>query len=491
MFAPPESRLQPVIARADLWVVAILAVFTFVVRGPWFGDPNADLDEQLYSLIGREMLAGQVPFVDLWDRKPYGLFAIFALAHALFGPEPAAYQVLAALFSLGGATLIYILARDHTDRPTAAGAGLLYILMLSIYGAYSANSEAFFLPMMLAMAVLVRDPAHPRAVMRGLGAMLIGGVALQVKYTVLPQCVFFGLWVLWGQYRRGMPLLHLAGLCGAFALLGVLPTAAVAASYAVAGHWDDFVFANFVSFFDREPGPWGRWPRPLFAKVLLLMIGLILGGLNAARREFPRPWPQHYVFALLWLAASAATTFLPSTMYLYYIAAMIPGCVLVSLPLFSQKRSTRINFFVLMPSLVYLVLVPYQYSLSRDNRAGTQHLADALAPHVDAGAGRCLYVFDGPTALYGMTDSCLPTRFIYPDHLNNALEHKALGIRQEDEVARILAARPSALVTADEPVTPQNVAARALVYEAITRDYRLLTTAELHEREIRAWVRRD
>ena len=91
MFPPPASRPQPSLSKADLWVVAVLALFTFVVRGAWFGDPNADIDEQLYSLIGNAMLDSQVPFVDLWDRKPYGLFALFAMAHAVGGPGPEAF----------------------------------------------------------------------------------------------------------------------------------------------------------------------------------------------------------------------------------------------------------------------------------------------------------------------------------------------------------------------------------------------------------------
>ncbi|TAD85892.1 MAG: hypothetical protein EAY70_00310, partial [Sphingomonadales bacterium] len=171
----------------------------------WFGDPNADIDEQLYSLIGNAMREGMVPFVDLWDRKPFGLFAIFAFAHALGGPGPAAYQVLAAIVTLSGAVMTFMLARDFADRWTAAAAGLLYVVLTALYGAHSANSEVFFIPMMLGMAMLVRSPDHPRAVARALAAMLIGGLALQVKYTVLPQCLFFGLWALWGQFTRGMP----------------------------------------------------------------------------------------------------------------------------------------------------------------------------------------------------------------------------------------------------------------------------------------------
>jgi 4-amino-4-deoxy-L-arabinose transferase-like glycosyltransferase len=490
MIASPQARGKPHFPTGDLWVVLALAVFTLLVRGAWIGDHIADFDEQLYSLIGAAMLEGKVLYTDLWDRKPFGLFAIFAFAHAVGGPGAAAYQGLAAIFTLAGATLLYRMARNLTDRFTAAGAGALYVMMMPIYGANSANSEAFFLPMMILMAVLVRDPQHPRAAERALAAMLVGGIALQVKYTVLPQCLFFGLWALWGQYRRGMAWPRLGLLGAAFGVLGLLPTAAVAAGYAMTGHWDDFVFANFVSFFDRDPGPFGRWPQIFFVPTILLIVLLTLLGLKSARRDWPRPWPQDYKFALLWLLASAATTFLPKSLYLYYFAAMAPACALVSIPLFEDKKDKAINFGVFAPPLLFLAALPLQYMSASADRANLARFAASVSPLIDAQEGRCLFVFDGPTSLYRLTSSCLPTRFIYPDHLNNALERGALGIVQEDEVGRILAARPPVIVTAAEPVTPQNPEAKRLVEQAIAQDYRLLAEAELRQRKIRAWTLR-
>lgn len=493
MFAPPERPLQHAsLGRADIWVVVLLALYTLIVRGAWFGDPNADFDEQLYSLIGNAMLDGYLPFVDLWDRKPFGLFAIYAFAHAIGGPGPEAFQLLGTLFTLAGALMTFVLARDVADRLTSAAAGLLYIVLIATYGAYSGNSEVFHVPMMLAMALLVRDPDHPRAVARALIAMLIGGLALQVKYTVLPQCLFFGLWALWGQYRRGTGLVSLVGLAAVFGLLGILPTALVGAAYAMAGHWDAFVFANFISFFDRLPVSAGRL-RSRIAIGLLPLAGLALLGVNSARRQRASALGS-YRFIGLWSAAALATVFLPSTIYLYYLAAIVPPGVLLSLPLFApgaegDGKLTRLAVF--LPAALYLLLMPFQYVLTQENRTATERLASAIAPHIDAGAGRCLLVFDGPTSLYRMTGSCLPTRFIYPDHLNNALERTALGIRQEDEVARILAGRPPVIVTSDSPVTPQNPEALRRIRTAIARDYREIARESLHKRTVRAFVLRE
>ncbi|MFO6448499.1 ArnT family glycosyltransferase [Erythrobacter sp. NE805] len=476
-------------SRADVGIVLLLAVFTLLVRGAWIGDPNADVDEQLYSLIGNAMLHGAVPFVDLWDRKPWGLFALFAAFHAVGGPGAAAYQVAGALFTLGGAVLTFVLARAQTDRGTAAAGGALYVVLAAINDAHSGNSEVFFIPMLIAMAVLVRDPAHPRAVVRALAAMLIGGLALQIKYTALPQCLFFGLWALWGQARRGMGLGRLAALALGFGVLGLLPTAAVSAGYALTGHWDEYVFANFVSFFDRLPAATGR-THPVMMAFLFVQLALAALGIRAAQRSWPEGFPQHYVFAVLWMAAALASAYLPATVYRHYLAALIPPCVLLTLPLFHRPPSGRANWPALIPALVYLLIVPYQYWVSHQNRSAIQHLADAIAPHLDAREGRCLLVFDGPTSLYQLTGSCLPTRLIYPDHLNNALESEALMVRQEDEVARILAGHPPVIVTAAKPLTPQNFAAKDRIDAAIARDYRPLASEELHHRRIHAWVLR-
>jgi hypothetical protein len=124
--------------------------------------------------------------------------------------------------------------------------------------------------------------------------------------------------------------------------------------------------------------------------------------------------------------------------------------------------------------------------------AAIERLSTAIAPHVRShGPIGCLFVFDGPTTLYRTTNSCLPSRFVYPDHLNNALERSALGVDQADEVRRILATRPGVIVTADSPVTPQNPAALRAVADALARDYRPLDSAPILDRTIRSWVRKD
>lgn len=475
---------------ADTLAAVLLVLLTLATRLIYFGDPVSDHDEQLYSLIGQHMLAGNLPYVDVWDRKPVGLFLLFAFAHALGGSGALAYQLLAALFACAGTWLTYLLARGLADGPTAAAGAALYPVLMAIYGGQSGQSEIFHVPLVLAMLLLLRDPGHPKAAMRACGAMLIGGLALQVKYTVLPQCLFFGGIALFGEWRRGAVPGRLARRAAIFAALGLAPTILAALAYASLGEFRAFFFANFESFFQRQSLPGGRLRTDLLPYLLPLLV-LIGGGLAAAFTfRPPRDW-RGYGLYCGFLIATLASVLLPGTVYLYYFAALVPAAILVAMPLLDRRGPLSIvPATLLVTATCYLFFPVQRYQAAREERAAVSHLARELQPYVGAD-GHCLYVYDGPAALYSLTGSCLPTRFVYPDHLNNAFERGALGISQDGEVARILAARPGAIVTAGPALTPQNPLSAARVRAALARDYRRLAVTEVHGRTVTAWVRRD
>ena len=90
-------------------------------------------------------------------------------------------------------------------------------------------------------------------------------------------------------------------------------------------------------------------------------------------------------------------------------------------------------------------------------------------------------------ALYRMSGGCTMTRWIYPDHLNNALETGAIGVDQVTELTRILNNRPAVIVTASRSVTPQNPGSTALMMRVTNRDYRPIAHTRISTRIITAW----
>ncbi|NVE96050.1 glycosyltransferase family 39 protein [Altererythrobacter lutimaris] len=473
---------------APVWVsiAAITAVMlaTLVLRSIWWGDPAVDFDEQLYSHIGAKLLQGEWPYIDHWDRKPFGLFAIFGFAHGLFGAGPEAFQAMAAIAALVCAWLSYTIARDLTGVLTSAAAAVLIQVLLSVYGARSGQAEIFFLPFMLGMVYLLRDAKSARFNSRVIIAMLLGGIALQIKYTVLPQCIALGCYALFQHYRSGKTLLGITLRAALYAGLGILPSAFVGAIYLSLGAWDVWWFANFESFFLREPA--GRFATYVWMFGLPLLL-LMAGGWYGAVRLIKPDHRETYALVSLWALASLGSVLLPGTIYFYYLAALAPGAVLVAIPVIDARGPLRWFHPLILPTVAIIALAPHQrWEEARTSAIAVDRLAQAIAPLVDQDQA-CLYIHDGPTALYEASGSCTPSRFLYPDHLNNGLEIGAIGVDQAAEARRILATPPPAIVTANRPVTRQNRAVFAMVRDAIEADYELLHQEEIGNRTISAW----
>ena len=91
--------------------LAILLLFVALAIRAWdFGNPVIDADEQYYLLVGDRMLHGAVPYMDLWDRKPIGLFALFAAIRLLPGDGILAYQLAATLSAWATALVVAVAA---------------------------------------------------------------------------------------------------------------------------------------------------------------------------------------------------------------------------------------------------------------------------------------------------------------------------------------------------------------------------------------------
>lgn len=472
--------------------ILVIVAVTIATRAPYYGDPAPSFDEQLYNLIGHHMLSGSLPYVDLWDRKPIGLFLLYAFSNWVAGwsgiSSALAYQLLATVFGLAGALLTWRLASRLKPGVAAMAAGAFYPMLMARFGSQAGQSEAFFVPLMVGALALVEQARHVEAgksLKLCLAAMFVCGLALQIKYTVAMQCVFLGLASLWILYRRGFGMGRIGVIAILFALIGVLPTVAAWLPYALSGHSQEFLFANFISIFDRGSPPETKLHRLL--PNLWLPATCIMLGLSSLvdRREKPA---GTYMLYTGWTVSCLAGLFMGSTIYAYYLAALAPGALLMAIPVLALLGP--VSIFVLLGGLLLAYDIPGRFEYSQKSRASIHRLTRLVAPHVGS-KEHCLFVYDGPSALYDTVGSCLPTRFIYPDHLNNNLERKSLGIDQAAEVRRIFSHEPGAVITANRAVTAQNEQSGKAVKEALARDYRKLGTIAFNGRVLTVHVRKD
>ncbi|MBN8808793.1 MAG: hypothetical protein J0I47_11270 [Sphingomonas sp.] len=486
--------IRDAVAQPRGWRVAMVAlmVAALIVRLHYIGDPLIDSDEQFYLLVGDRMWHGAVPYMDIWDRKPVGLFLLYAAIRLLGGDGIVQYQLVATAFAGATAVVIAILARRIAPPWTAIVVGLLYLLSLNLSGGPGGQAPVFYnLPVAVAAWIAVRtlDGAPERIVRRGAVAMLLVGIALQIKYSVLVEGIYFGLAFSWMAWRAKLPMPRLAVAMTLWVVAALAPTALAFAWYAAIGHAGDFVFANFTSIGDRgqyrhELGELGKiGPRML---PFLLPIALSLTR---------RPW-RGATSGAAWLllagwGLTATLSFAGFGSYFnhYALPLLVPFAVLAAVG-FAVDRAGPILAVV---AVTALVAVNTKESTEYGSYFGDAAYAARVTAAIDANLhGGTLYVYFGDPIYYQLTQSPLPSRWAFPYHLSLTREQPALGVDAMAELKRVLDSRPAVILDRtlyDDNRDPQ---ADALLFAHLHRDYRLAGTFPLREDGTRVWaLRRD
>jgi 4-amino-4-deoxy-L-arabinose transferase-like glycosyltransferase len=463
-------------------LAALLLVVAIAARAAQFGNPVVQVDDEFYLLTGDRMLHGALPYVDIWDRKPVGLFLIYAAIRFLGGAGVLQYQLVAVLFAAATGFVVARIARNLAGPHGAAAAGVVYILYLGMFGGEGGQSPVFYNLFVAlaawAMTDIARRPGFGmRAFALGMAAMLLAGVAMQVKYSAVFEGVFFGLALLWFGWQRGVGRGLLAAMGAAWIAAALLPTAAAWGYYAAIGHGDAFVQANFLSILDRSSDGFGITLKRFG------WIALCLAPLGIAAwlgKGLARPVGED-VRRLLqgWAIAAILGVLLFGTFFDHYALPLIaPLCVLAAawfgdgeagLVLASANTRIRIPAGVAMMALITGLSLLLINDNRRDRGWGPQveKMADYIRPQLKD----CLYVFDGEPSLYQLTGSCLPTRWPFPSHLGLSRESRALGIEPLAEIRRIMANKPQFVVASTRPDPDLNPKALDYMTTLLARDY--------------------
>ena len=459
--------------RLGWGAVAILIVAAFVLRSGQFGNPIKGLDEQYYLLVGDRMWSGAVPFVDLWDRKPWGLFALFAGIRLLGGDGVIQSQVVATLFAAATACLIAAIAVRSVARTPAVLAGIGYLIALQILWGGAAQTPVFYNLFTVASFWLVLDTA-PQLDGRGdrlrvLAAMLLAGLAMQIKYNAAFEGAALGLWLVGRMARAGTPWPRLAGRSFAMIAGALLPTAAVATGYVAAGHWSEFWFANFVSQFGKQGtlNTVAMKRAVTMASLVAPIAALALAGLWRATGRF-RHWPSETLLLASWTAFALVDSVAIGGFWAHYALPLAAPALILAAHAFALPRWGKMVFaiYALYPAIDAIVLDRIS---AGDERAIAAATVAAIPADV---ATECLFIYEGPVIYYHLTHACLVTRFAFTGHLRSSAEANALGEDAAQALRAALARRPGTILAVDGSVWPErNVTNDAILAATLQRDY--------------------
>jgi hypothetical protein len=238
--APCRGRSLPIIGAAPLRaclmvlnrpgaaaraLLALIVALAAVAPGLPVGD-NLGPDAGLYLYAGMVVADGGLPYVDVWEHKPPGIFVVNAVGAAI-GGWWGIWAVQAAWLWAVVIIVVAALRRAVTER--AAWIGLFAALPIywATAGAGNLIEQYALLPSALALWLLLSwagSPRRGRAIVVAAGIGACGAVAMLFRQNLIGPAVAAGLVLVVELLRDRRPLAAaqstLAGITGFAAVTG-------------------------------------------------------------------------------------------------------------------------------------------------------------------------------------------------------------------------------------------------------------------------------
>jgi hypothetical protein len=478
------------LASLPRWALILLAAL--VLRAVTFGNPTLHVDETFYLETADAMLHGAVPYADVWDRKPIGLFLLYAIPAAFGVPGGIwVYQLMALAAVVLTALGIARLATRAGWESGATRAAIAYLAYLNLFEGQGGQAPVFYNLLVVGAVLLAApredDAAHARRRFgHGLAAMTLVGVAIQIKYSVVFEGLFLGLWLMWREWKLGRGVAATAALGIPWAGVALLPTAAAGLAYYAIGHWDAWLFANFTSILARHPDPLLEQLWNLFKIALIIspLAAMCILGWMMPRAEGNAQVARRFLYG--WLMAAVLGLLVFGSWFDHYALPLLcPGAACAAGFLGEHKDGRRWAPWILaVVALGGLVLMAKKF-----HDRGTTAEYNALAAAVGKGPG-CLYVYSGPSLLYSYSGRCRVTRWIFPSHLSRLREAGAIGTEPDPEIRRIFAEAKPEVVVMRPPYHGENAPMRALTSAELAKAYRLDARLKLGWLKLEVYKRR-
>jgi len=455
-----------------------LLVITLLLRSYSFLFSVIDWDESLYLLIAEAWSHGSIPYVEIWDQKPPGIYACYLVAKLVgFGDMLLGIRVMSVLMVSASAFLLYKIAGrllPSTGWFSIAPA-LLYIIFSLNNQGLAANTEIFFIPFVLGgfyavLRCIDNDwQFHEQPGTLILSGLLVG-IAFQIKYLVAFDLIALAAAIVLLQWyhKKSKAILSVAKI-GALMVAGfIIPTIVVVLYFYYHGHLQDLLNATLSANVQHQAhgdfsivktaGKFYLQCRDqilLWGSVVLVCWWLVWGKLDGDKKMIA-------LFLLGWLILTVTSASLTRKFYPHYFLQALPPLCLFFFITFDQllqavQRQTKrivysllvlfIGIVTVLPVLEDTLLTVYFRKI-----AGNPYWGDSsaeIADYIknDLTGDDYIFVAGGQPIIYYLSKAKIPTRFPYPPFFLDDHFRFVSGIDQDEEIKSILTKKPRFIIT--------------------------------------------
>ena len=298
-------------------------------------------DEGGYAYVGRVILEGGLPYRDVIDHRPPGIFYLNALALEFVPATARGIHLFLHVFNFATLLAVAALAREaiHPSSARSSHAGWAAALAFAVMSTspaiqgFAAASEMFMMLPQAACLLLALRAVRLGSTGYLLASGAVGALACWIKQPAATSVAFAGVWAAVELARRqDTGARALAGLRALvlFGLGGVAVSLPIAGYFVLQGIFSDFFYWTFqhgLAYSAEVEGLGGRiaqrvWQLARGDAAVTVGAGIGIAWLLALRR-------REGLLLLGFLLASLLGT-LPGNAYTHYFCQLVPPLALAA-----------------------------------------------------------------------------------------------------------------------------------------------------------------
>lgn len=391
-------------------------------------------DSGVFAYVGVRVLAGDLPYRDVWDHKAPAVYYLDALSLALSGHRVAGLRLAEIVFAVATAWAIYRLGSNLLQSHWAASLATLSFALVSNSYLFSAGGDLYFteafvqFPTVLSIYFAVRHQiTRQQRYLFWSGAL--GGCAILFKPSGGFLLIALALWTIdraWKEPRRWRyALLRLMSLAAGAAL----PLTSTAAYFALRGGlaelysqvivYNSLYVTNYFQggFFQSLTLHALHWAGTLGFVWLPAGVGLVWGKGPSEKRRL----------LVLWFLADLASAMVGGKHLAHYFLQVLPSLALLAgsgwLTLKERRWLVPRGFrgisliSVLIATLLVLLVTQTEFTLAWVffRRDGNLAATEQAARFIEANTAKeeTIYVWGAETAVYFLSGRKSASRYVY------------------------------------------------------------------------------